>query len=93
MEKEFMLVKKTTTEEVDGEKTKFTYKPTDEDLAKQVTLTVESKTTAMNLGLPVGFMGDKVFIDIGKTNTQQPLIDKNENKPKKKVEIIADVTE
>ena len=71
MEKTFVVKKKTTIEEADGETIKLSLNPVDEEIEK-IKLEIPSETIADKLGIPTT-IGDTILIDFGKTNVQAKL--------------------
>lgn len=71
MEKTFVVKKKTTIEEADGETIKLSLNPVDEEIEK-IKLEIPSESIAYTLGIPTT-IGDTILIDFGKTNVQAKL--------------------
>jgi len=74
MEKNFVVRKKTTTEDAEGETKKIVLTPNEENIEKQVKLEIQSEEIAEKLGIPTD-VNDTVLIEFGKTNTQKNLDD------------------
>lgn len=72
-QKEFKLLEITTKEKADGDTVSYKYVPTNEDDAKDISITVKGESKAEALGMPTDSIGDTINIEFGAAIKQSKL--------------------